>query len=64
MVTGTQPNGEMILFDVFGKEILRQKSFASETRIKSEKLLPGVYLLSYVSGNKRENIMVIRCEAN
>ena len=45
-----------MLFDVLGKEILRQKTFSSETKINTEKLLPGFYLLNYKEGNKTERI--------
>ena len=52
--------GEVILFDVLGKEILREKISNEETIINTEKLLPGFYLLNYTDGNKAANIKLLK----
>ena len=53
-------NGEMILFDITGKEILHQKIIAGENKINTENLLPGFYLVNYVNGDRTENIKVVK----
>ncbi len=52
VLTGTAAKGELILFDILGNEILRQQTISSETKINTEKLLPGVYLLRFNSENR------------
>lgn len=45
-------NGEIILFDINGKEILRKITFGGETKIATENISSGFYLLNYAAGNK------------
>ena len=52
--------GEVILFDVLGKEILREKISNEETIINTEKLMSGFYLLNYTNGNKAANTKVLK----
>ena len=59
-VKGTGANGELVLFDILGKDILRQKTYSSETTINTENLSPGIYLLSYLNGNKTINIKITK----
>ncbi len=60
-VTGQTPEkAEIVIFDVIGKEILRQKTFDAETKVNTEDLLPGFYLLSYNDGNKTANIKLAK----
>src|SRR5207249_1525376 len=41
IVTGTKEKGEIVIFDVIGKEIVRQKSTDTQTIINTEKLSTG-----------------------
>lgn len=59
-VKETKSQGTIILFDLTGKQILKQKTFDVETKINTEKLLPGFYLLNYIEGNKTLNFKVIK----
>jgi hypothetical protein len=45
-VAGSRENREVILFDVMGKEILRQNISSQETIINTEKISAGFYLLN------------------
>ena len=51
---------EIILFDVMGKEILRETISKGETKINTEKLLSGFYLLNYLNGNKTTNFKLTK----
>ena len=51
-VNGTMQNGMIRIFDVSGKEILKQKSSDVSTKINTEKLLAGFYLISYTQEDK------------
>jgi hypothetical protein len=42
--------GEVVLIDAMGKEVLRQKTATSDTRINTAHLPPGLYLVRYVDG--------------
>lgn len=53
-------NEEVILVDMLGNEILRSKIFIGETKISTEKLLSGFYLLKFTDGNKKSNIKLIK----
>jgi uncharacterized repeat protein (TIGR03803 family) len=53
-------SGEIILFDVKGKEILRQKTFTGETKISTEKISAGFYLFNYTDGNKTVNSKLVK----
>ena len=57
---GTKENGVAIISDAAGKEVLRQKISSSETKIRTEKLLPGFYLLNYLEENKTANITLVK----
>jgi len=53
-------NGEFILFDVTGNEILRQRSLAGETNLNTIKLGAGIYILRYIEENKIMNIKLTK----
>lgn len=60
-ISGTEANGEFILYDLLGKEITRQKAVPMETIIHTGNLLPGVYMLRYLNGTKTaENRMICK----
>lgn len=52
-LSGTEVNAELILFDLLGNEIIRQKTSSLVTTINTRNLVPGVYILRYVNGNNR-----------
>ena len=56
LIKGTTAKGEIMLFDVTGKEIICQKTFEGETTINTENLLPGFYLLNYIEEKKHKTI--------
>lgn len=56
----TKPQGQIILFDITGKQILKQKTFDVETKINTEKLSAGFYLLNYIEGNKSLNFKLVK----
>ena len=60
IVSSSNNRGEVILFDITGKEILRQKTFAGETKLNIEKIDAGLYLLNYSDENKTANIKVVK----
>lgn len=53
-------HGEIILFDVTGKEIVRQKTFDGETKLNTENISSGFYLLHYFDGKRNENYKVVK----
>lgn len=55
-IKGTKEKGVAVLFDEMGKELMRQQTFDSETKFKTEDLLPGFYLLHYTEENKTLNL--------
>jgi len=60
LIKGTQQEGILILFDRNGKEILRTITFNNETRINTESLISGIYLLNYISERKSSSIKVMK----
>ncbi len=60
ILTGTKSDGEFKVFDLSGKEILRGQTNSVETKINTELLLPGFYLLRYNDENKTVNIKLAK----
>jgi hypothetical protein len=60
VVSGTAANGELILYDVLGKEVMRQKTTASTTALDVQELHQGVYILNRVEGITAKKIVVVR----
>ena len=58
-ISGTE-KGEVILYDITGKEVLRQKTFERETMINTEKISSGFYLLHYSDSKRVENLKVMK----
>jgi photosystem II stability/assembly factor-like uncharacterized protein len=54
------PKGEIIFFDISGKEILRQTISSEETILNTEKLSAGFYILNYSDGEKSANRKVVK----
>jgi uncharacterized repeat protein (TIGR03803 family) len=53
-------SGEIILFDINGKEILRQNSLTGETTISTENISAGFYLLNYHDKGKTVNRKLVK----
>ncbi|MCX6291693.1 MAG: PKD domain-containing protein [Bacteroidetes bacterium] len=49
---GTTAKGEIFIYDISGKEILRQKTMTDETKINTAFISRGFYLLQYIEENK------------
>jgi hypothetical protein len=56
IIKGTRQKGEAIVSDITGKEILRQGTSEGETKILTQNLLPGLYIVSYREENKTVNL--------
>lgn len=54
-IAGTKLDDEIIIYDMKGKEILRQKAFHGETKLITEKISSGYYLLHYSDGKTIAN---------
>jgi hypothetical protein len=59
-VVSNKMNGEIILLDVTGKEILRQNISSSQTILNTESILGGFYLLQCINGNIIQNIKFVK----
>jgi uncharacterized repeat protein (TIGR01451 family) len=57
---GTTQKGELIIFDITGKEILRTVTFSAETKITTAHLTAGFYFVNYREGNKTVNKKVVK----
>lgn len=57
-VKGTNEKGELILFDITGKEIMRQKTSVGETKLNTENISSGFYLLHYSDEKTNKNFKV------
>jgi alpha-tubulin suppressor-like RCC1 family protein len=60
IINGTIENGVVAIFDLTGKEIMRQKTCNNETLIKTAFLPKGYYLLNYKVDNKTTNIKLLK----
>ncbi|MFI5173190.1 MAG: T9SS type A sorting domain-containing protein [Chitinophagales bacterium] len=60
VISGTAAMGEIILFDIAGKEIIRQKSFENLTEIDVKDLLPGIYMMNYLEENAISGFKLIK----
>ncbi len=59
-INGTTEKGIVTILDATGKEVQKQKTFNLETKINTEKLLLGFYLLRYTEGNTTSNSKLIK----
>lgn len=57
---GTNAKGEVVLYDISGREILRQKTINDETKISTEFISHGFYLLKYIEENKSANFKMTK----
>jgi hypothetical protein len=56
-MNGTKSTGEIIVYDVCGKELRKIKAFEGETRIDLEEFGPGIYFLHYSEAGKRNSVV-------
>ena len=59
-IIGTSEKGLIIIHDLVGKEILRQSTALSETKINLENFSSGIYLLQYSDEKTTLNFKVIK----
>lgn len=59
-LNGTTEKGVIVISDITGKEIRRQKTFNDETKISTASFTPGLYLLNYIEENKTANIKLMK----
>ena len=60
VVNGTSANGELILVDVLGREILRQKASSTTTVLDTRKLHQAVFVIAYVEGQITKKYSVVK----
>jgi uncharacterized delta-60 repeat protein len=60
IVEGTKAGSDLLFYDLAGREVMRKPASISKTKIVTEKLLPGIYLLKYKSGKETRNEKVIK----
>lgn len=60
MINSTTEKGEVVLYDISGNEVLKQKSSERETTINTESLAQGFYILHYTEGGKTANMKLVR----
>jgi hypothetical protein len=59
-VKGTSANGTIIMMDITGREIIQQKANDAETKINTEKVQPGLYLMKYTEGKNTSTYKVTK----
>jgi hypothetical protein len=52
--------GEIVLYDVTGKEVLRQRIVDREIRLNTSTVSAGFYSLQFVNGKGRKNLKVVK----
>jgi len=59
-MTGTSNEGQLLMYDLAGKEILCQKSSYPETRLNVGFISTGLYLLKYMDSTQSINFKIIK----
>lgn len=59
-INETNPKEEFIMYDCFGKEILHQNAATETTIISTEQIIPGYYLLHYITATKTYSFRVTK----
>ena len=54
----TKKNGITLIFDMAGKEILRQKTIDGETKIRTTYIKSGFYFLNYINDTENKSVKV------
>ncbi len=60
VIIGTHENETLVLSDFAGKIIIQLTSDSGETRINTENISPGAYVLSIVAGNTNKSYKIIK----
>jgi len=55
-----EKKGDLFLYDLEGKEILHQKAIAGETKINTEKIASGFYLIKYTDGTRAATGRIVK----
>jgi alpha-tubulin suppressor-like RCC1 family protein len=58
-LTGTRAGGSVIVYDLAGKEVLRQTTGDTETVVNAASLSAGSYLLRYTAGQTTANMKIV-----
>jgi len=59
-ISNTKKNGEIVLFDVSGKVILHEKTKEGQTKLNTEKIATGFYIMRYIEESKIRNIKLTK----
>jgi hypothetical protein len=60
ILSGTIENAEVILYDMNGKEMIRQNTNNIETKINTTLLIPGIYFLNYKAGDNILHMKLVK----
>jgi hypothetical protein len=60
IIKGTREDARIAIFDMTGKELLRQKASNQETKITTEHLAEGFYLIHYFEEGSSANIKLVK----
>ncbi|CAN5550620.1 hypothetical protein BH11BAC1_BH11BAC1_26260 [soil metagenome] len=60
VISGTEKNGEISIFDVTGREILKFMAEKGETEISTSDFHSGLYLVRYFSGDRSFSRIVLK----
>jgi hypothetical protein len=60
IINGTKQYGVIILYDINGKEIKRTPTYDGDTKLYTQPLTSGLYLLKYLEGNNSKVITLVK----
>ncbi|MFL5765673.1 MAG: T9SS type A sorting domain-containing protein [Bacteroidia bacterium] len=60
IVKGTKDKGVLILFDLMGKEVMRQQALEDETKFEVKDLAPGFYFLKCIQEDKTVDVTLVK----
>jgi hypothetical protein len=60
VIKGTKQKGRILLFDLTGKKIMEQETFDTDTKITTEQLQAGFYLLNYTTNNETIKFKLVK----
>lgn len=59
-IKGTKEKEDIIIYNLIGEEILKQKASEGETKLNTENVSPGFYLLHYSDLQRTENYKIVK----
>jgi hypothetical protein len=59
-IEGTKETGVLLIFDINGKEIMRQSTSNGKSKVNIENLMAGFYLLTYHEAEKTANFKLVK----